>query len=836
MALNSKVWAWAFLFLLVISSVAAVEDFTATGTGRILGYACSPAEGEITVFNTGTQQSVFELIAAGPASDWALFVPQSFVLNPGQSQNVQEFFAIPCDAQDAYLDVAIATEELELVLSQDVVVQTANNLALTPVVYSQTVLPCDPADFSFTLSNPADFAETYRLKLYDAPETATLSDTKLTIPPGQNETVSITVSPEDCTVSGDFVPVLEVSTEKSRVKAQIEMFLRIKDSDIPEIAKGIVTIRAGFAAQEASFEIFNTGDRTTTYHLRTEGADWISVLPEAVTIQARDRETLKFVLQPTESTPQGTYTLTLTAEVEATGKGYDKEFTIKLKEPSFTDHLFTAYLPFTIGGIVLLIILVILAIWGFKKYNSPEMQAKRAEARAERERRSQEKLAMKEEKRRQREEEKARKQEEKAHTEEEKRAQEEREAKEAERRERELERERVRAQKAYDKQLRREHLVVPKEEIVKGIRLPGKKLLKLALLLLVLIIIGFGLSFRQAIANNLQAVITGLAVLIVIFILHRVRRSRIVCKRWKLALANKVHVFDTKWRKGLTQASFTLNTVVEKLMIVTRRRKASIAPPAEEVYQTFTITPNTEQDVVADARLKFRIKRSWLLRHRVAPSTVRLFRLADDRWQSIVAEPVSTDDKYVYYVADVDGFGEFAIAGKAGKQQRAAARAGMNWRGISIAVFCIAAIIALVSLGIILPDRTPTVGIPAQVWKQDTQHTLDLGAYFKDPDGDTLAFSSTRAENMEILFVEDKALLTPHYGWHGTERVVFMADDGKGGVVRSNPTELVVEPTLIPKTWKRNAKPIFTIAIIVLIVLSLVLFRKRIKKMVGLDE
>jgi PGF-pre-PGF domain-containing protein len=835
MALNSKVWAWAFLFLLVISSAVAVEDFTATGTGRILGTACSPAEGEITVFNTGTQQSVFELIAEGPASEWALFVPESFVLNPGQSQKVQEFFALPCDAEDAYLDVAIATEELELVLSQDVVVQTANNLALTPVVYSQTVLPCDPADFSFTLSNPADFVETYRLKVFDAPETTTLSDTKLTIPPGQNETVSITVSPKDCTLAGDFVPVLQVKTEKSKVQAEIEMFLRINDSDIPEIAKGIQTIRAGFAAQEASFDIFNTGDRATTYYLRTEGADWVSVLPETVTIQARDREALKLVLQPTESTPQGTYDVTLAAEVEATGKEYEKTFTIKLKEPSFTDHLFTAYLPFTIAGIIVLIILAILAVWGHKKYNSPEMQAKRAEARAERERRRQEKLAMKEEKRRQREEEKARKLEEKARTAEEKKAREEREAKEAERHERELERERVRAQKAYDKQLRREHLVVPKEEIIKGIKLPGKKLLKLALLLLVLIIIGFGLSFRQAIANNLQEALTGLAVLIVIFILHRIRRSKIVRKRWKLALANKIHVFDTKWRKGLTQVSFKLNTVVERLMIVTRRRKASIAPPAEEVYQTFAITPNTESDIVGEARLKFRVKRSWMLRNRVAPSTVRLFRLADDRWQSIIAEPVSTDDKYVYYVADVDGFGEFAIAGKAGKQ-RASRRAGINARGIAIAAFCIIAIIALVSLGIILPDKTPTVGIPAQVWKQDTQHTLDLGAYFKDPDGDTLAFSSTRAENIEILFVEDKALLTPHYGWSGTERVVFIADDGKGGIVKSNPTELIVEPTLIPKTWKRNAKPIFTIAIIALIVLGTILFRKRIKKIVGLSD
>ncbi|MEM4246950.1 MAG: hypothetical protein QXF14_01350, partial [Candidatus Woesearchaeota archaeon] len=104
-----------------------------------------------------------------------------------------------------------------------------------------------------------------------------------------------------------------------------------------------------------------------------------------------------------------------------------------------------------------------------------------------------------------------------------------------------------------------------------------------------------------------------------------------------------------------------------------------------------------------------------------------------------------------------------------------------------------------------------------------------------DPDGDPLTYSSGRTENIEIMFVGDKAIFTPHYGWSGTERVVFLADDGKGGLVKSNPVELVVEPEVIPKWWKRNAGKVFGYSILLLVILALIIFRRPLKKVIGLD-
>ena len=365
MTASKNAMAWFAVFLLAISSVFAAdeptgmpssgEDFTASGTSRILTFACSPAEGQITVHNTGIVPSAYELFSEGKARKWVVFDPQSFVLDPGQSQTVNEHFSVPCDAEDASLDVVIATNELELVLSQEIIVQTPNNLVLLPVAYSQEILPCDSAEFVFVLHNPAEFAETYFLKVLNSPAETAISDTTTILEPHQNKTISITVHPKDCSLSGDFTPVLQVKTEKSRIMAEIEMYLHINNSDIPLIAEGIDKIRALFEPQEAQLRITNTGDRPTTYTLLLEAApSFITVQPEKLTIAPRDSENIKLILQPAETTPQGKYPIKLTAIVDKTGKEYTKELTLILKNPTFADKLFKEYLAYTIIALSLI--------------------------------------------------------------------------------------------------------------------------------------------------------------------------------------------------------------------------------------------------------------------------------------------------------------------------------------------------------------------------------------------------------------------------------------------------------------------------------------------------
>lgn len=81
-------------------------------------------------------------------------------------------------------------------------------------------------------------------------------------------------------------------------------------------------------------------------------------------------------------------------------------------------------------------------------------------------------------------------------------------------------------------------------------------------------------------------------------------------------------------------------------------------------------------------------------------------------------------------------------------------------------------------------------------WEQDSNYVLDLNEYFQDPDNDKLYFRSSRLDNILVDIDDDGlAALKPNDGWHGSEKVVFTADDGKGGIIKSEGINLVVKET-----------------------------------------
>ncbi|MBN1645877.1 hypothetical protein JW868_02440 [Candidatus Woesearchaeota archaeon] len=77
-------------------------------------------------------------------------------------------------------------------------------------------------------------------------------------------------------------------------------------------------------------------------------------------------------------------------------------------------------------------------------------------------------------------------------------------------------------------------------------------------------------------------------------------------------------------------------------------------------------------------------------------------------------------------------------------------------------------------------------------WFEDNQHVMDLNDYFEDPDLDSLSYTSTFVENINVSISGSKVTFTPDYNWHGTRQVIFTADDGKGGVTDSSVLTLEV--------------------------------------------
>jgi len=92
------------------------------------------------------------------------------------------------------------------------------------------------------------------------------------------------------------------------------------------------------------------------------------------------------------------------------------------------------------------------------------------------------------------------------------------------------------------------------------------------------------------------------------------------------------------------------------------------------------------------------------------------------------------------------------------------------------------------------------VQIPDFIWNEGTLKTINLNNYFSDDKSDALYFNSTKLTNIDIKISETGTLtLTPKKDWHGTEKIVFSASDGKHSV-ESN--EVLLNILNIPECGK----------------------------------
>ena len=93
-------------------------------------------------------------------------------------------------------------------------------------------------------------------------------------------------------------------------------------------------------------------------------------------------------------------------------------------------------------------------------------------------------------------------------------------------------------------------------------------------------------------------------------------------------------------------------------------------------------------------------------------------------------------------------------------------------------------------------------GIPNQKWDEDSVHTMNLSMYFNDPDEDSLYYSNTELQNIEIKYNAGIAVLMPQKNWYGSEFVIFTASDMKGGKVDSNLVQLTVQDVEESSFWE----------------------------------
>jgi hypothetical protein len=112
-------------------------------------------------------------------------------------------------------------------------------------------------------------------------------------------------------------------------------------------------------------------------------------------------------------------------------------------------------------------------------------------------------------------------------------------------------------------------------------------------------------------------------------------------------------------------------------------------------------------------------------------------------------------------------------------------------------------------------------------WKQNLPYQVDLKQYFTDPDLDALSFTSSQPNHINVKIDGTLVTLTPEHNWAGEEKIVFTANDDKGGVTDSPIMTLKVlkkQPIGPMAYWNTYCKHINIVLFIIIILLVLLWF------------
>lgn len=770
-----------FLLLIVLPSVLA--DFTAFGETSFNLETCDATTSNLTLFNQNGTNS-YTIFVDGKGSEFITFSTTEFTLNENQQALIYTYYNVPCDIKPGTypLDIIFTDGELELYLTQELTITVPDSINLSATETSQVITPCQETTYTLNLHNPTNSNEIYHLSSTGHTDSK-LSENRIVLEPNEKHELTFTFSPLDCTAFGTYQFTINTQAEKSGQQKTLELEAIVKPSDIPELAKGVKTIRTDYVDSTAELTIENKGDRTTTYTLLIEGIDWAQLTPETVTLKAGEIKTIQLQLSPEEDTPQGKHKLTFNAIVDETGIQYSKEITVNLKPPTFAERN-----PALVGGIALgILILLVLTILIIRYVRTPQFKKKyakwketRAKKKAQREEKRKKLLAQRVEARKRELETRAR---------------------EAQRQKEQRERAEKKIERKLAKELKKDYHLIAKKDLVIGAK--PKKTYKILTIVFLIILALAVFILGASLWNNKDAIIAGLAILAVIFLAKWLSTFRVIIGKWKYVLAGQKVTLNC-WKKGITSLIVIPENAVKNLMVSVRKVKTRTAP-AQTVYQTIKIRANANSKFIAT----FSVPKRFFKHNKL--DDLRLAKYTGKGWTTVSLSKAGEKKNMHFFSAELEE-GTYSLYSRTKPKDN-------SLRNTIIMAVAIAAIIALAIYLRPAQDAPVTVGIPPQTWEANRIHTLNLSSYFKDPDQDVLQYTASGNNHITIDFVGDAAQFTPEQGWSGEERVKFTADDGKGGIVSSNNVILRVVKPLIPQRYQG----IFGMALAVLVVIFLLL-------------
>src|SRR3989338_3540762 len=217
------------VFLTLIPLVDAQEEFSATAQSHITTCACTQYLGTLSLSNTGTLTSHYNIITSGDAAVFTAHNPWQTVLQAGEKQEIAYYVNIPCDYSKVYM---LATQiETNTGYKKELLQQ------ITPVLCSSLQISyignnaykncaCTPTIYAIKVKNIASYADIFSFSLDLPREYYQASEYSLLLLPQEEKSVYFYVK-LPCEYSSAYTFTVSVKTQSTETVQELPLYLQI---------------------------------------------------------------------------------------------------------------------------------------------------------------------------------------------------------------------------------------------------------------------------------------------------------------------------------------------------------------------------------------------------------------------------------------------------------------------------------------------------------------------------------------------------------------------------------------------------------------------------------
>ena len=389
----SKTVVLVLVFLVLFGSAHAQDDFLAYSKNPMLSVCpCGQLQDNITIINPANTSQEFYASVSGSAESFITINPSHFRLRPKQKAYIISSIDVPCaTTPGSYVAlIKLKTNASLKGFKQTVVVQDScfdysvflgKQLSLVNTTKKEKFLLENEFPYNLCqqensvipvyLQNNGSFSNTFSVSL-ESKKWASLYYSKVDLKPQQGAVLFINIFPPKDLV-GDFTFVLRTKTENlSVVQKDTPITFRLDNCYTPIIAQDIQKVKLNYSTIRTVLSIKNTGIKNASYILGVTGEDWVTVQPSQLFIEPGMEKDFFLQTNPGEEIKSGTYKATISATVEENGVSYSKELHIKLGRFAplaslqnifgALQNFFKGYVLYVFIGVICILIFILIFI------------------------------------------------------------------------------------------------------------------------------------------------------------------------------------------------------------------------------------------------------------------------------------------------------------------------------------------------------------------------------------------------------------------------------------------------------------------------------------------